>query len=415
VTDVKGLHLFEGIGVELEYMLVHAHQLDVFPVVDEILRAVEGAYVNEVELGPVAWSNELALHVIEFKTNGPAKGLDELARLFEENVQRANRLLRPLGGRLMPTAMHPWMDPFAELRLWPHDYSPIYEAYNRIFDCRGHGWANLQSVHINLPFAGDAEFAALHAAIRVVLPLLPGLAASSPFADGKPAGFQDYRLEVYRTNAARIPSVSGEIVPEPVFSEADYREKILAPMYRDIAPVDPDGTLQDEWLNSRGAIARFDRNTIEIRVLDLQECPQADIAIVGVIVLLLRALISERWVPLSALQAWSTADLRAIYDAAVREGDLATVTNAEYLNCLGYPGSASANLGQVWRHLYQTLVDDPPHADRSLYRPLEIILNEGTLSRRILRRTGDQPTLEILHQVYGELCQCLEESRMFHG
>ena len=47
----------------------------------------------------------------------------------------------------------------------------------------------------------------------------------------------------------------------------------------DIAPLDPDGTLQHEWLNSRGAIARFDRNAIEIRVLDIQECPVADLAI----------------------------------------------------------------------------------------------------------------------------------------
>ena len=32
-------------------------------------------------------------------------------------------------------------------------------------------------------------------------------------------------------------------------------------------------------MNSRGAIARFDRNAIEIRVIDVQECPKADLAI----------------------------------------------------------------------------------------------------------------------------------------
>ena len=50
-------------------------------------------------------------------------------------------------------------------------------------------------------------------------------------------------------------------------------------MYDDIAPLDPDAVLQHEWLNARGAIARFDRNTIELRVLDVQECPRADLAI----------------------------------------------------------------------------------------------------------------------------------------
>ena len=43
----------------------------------------------------------------------------------------------------------------------------IYDTFDRIFSCKGHGWANLQSMQINLPFRGDEEFARLHAAIRV--------------------------------------------------------------------------------------------------------------------------------------------------------------------------------------------------------------------------------------------------------
>ncbi|MCC6142486.1 MAG: glutamate--cysteine ligase [Candidatus Hydrogenedentes bacterium] len=396
-------------------MIVQAESLEVYPVVDEILRAVEGTYVNEVDLGAMAWSNELALHVIEFKTNGPARDLHGLPALFEENVRRVNRLLRPLGGRLMPAAMHPWMDPYAELRLWPHDYSPIYEAYNRIFDCRGHGWANLQSVHINLPFAGDDEFAALHAAIRVVLPLLPGLAASSPIADGKPTGFQDYRLDVYRTNAARIPSITGDVIPEQIFSEADYRAHILGRMYKDIATEDPEGILQDEWLNSRGAIARFDRNTIEIRVLDIQECPQADLAIVGLVVWLLRALVSGRWVPVSRLQEWRTSDLKAVYDTTVRQGDAAPIDSGAYSECFGLKGAGALTVGKLWKHLHSIFLQDLDPEHTPLYAPLNVILDEGTLSRRILKAAGEAPSRARLGEVYGNLCRCLEEGRMFHA
>ena len=108
----------------------------------------------------------------------------------------------------MPTAMHPWMDPHAEARLWPHEYNAVYAAFNRIFDCRGHGWSNLQSTHINLPFRGDEEFGRLHAAIRLVLPIIPGVAASSPAADGRLSGLLDSRLDAYRSNARRIPSIS---------------------------------------------------------------------------------------------------------------------------------------------------------------------------------------------------------------
>ena len=81
---------------------------------------------------------------------------------------------------LLPTAMHPWMDPHTETLLWPHGNRDIYHTYNRIFNCQGHGWSNLQSVHVNLAFKGDEEFGRLHGAIRLLLPLLPALAITSP-------------------------------------------------------------------------------------------------------------------------------------------------------------------------------------------------------------------------------------------
>ena len=327
--------LFERFGVELEYMIVDAERLDVLPVTDRLLHAVAGDYLSEVERGRIAWSNELALHVVELKTNGPATCLEGLADEFQSHVRQINRLLQPLGGRLMPTAMHPWMDPHREMRLWPHAHSPVYEAFDRIFDCRGHGWANLQSVHLNLPFRDDGEFARLHAAIRLLLPIMPALAASSPIMDGRPTGRLDNRLEVYRNNAHRLPAVSGWVVPEPVFSREAYQREILQPLYRDVAPLDPDGTLQHEWLNARGAIARFDRNTIEIRVLDVQECPQADLAICRMITDVLQALCQERWLPLHRQQAFATEPLHAILLQTIRGAERAVVGDPAYAAAFG--------------------------------------------------------------------------------
>jgi gamma-glutamyl:cysteine ligase YbdK (ATP-grasp superfamily) len=106
-----------------------------------------------------------------------------MAAGFQAEVRAIGRQLEPLGARLMPTAMHPWMNPAAETRLWPHDQAEIYQAYDRVFGCSQHGQANLQSMHLNLPFANDAEFARLHAAVRLVLPILPALAASSPIVE----------------------------------------------------------------------------------------------------------------------------------------------------------------------------------------------------------------------------------------
>ena len=264
------LTLFAAHGIEVEYMLVDGERLDVAPAADALLEAVAGLHTDEFENGGVAWNNELALHVIELKCNGPRPSLAGLGAEFAANVKLANDALGREGLRLMPTAMHPWMDPNG-VQLWPHGTREIYAAFDRIFSCKGHGWANLQSMQINLPFAGDEEFARLHAAVRFLLPILPGLAASSPIVDGERNGILDNRLVVYRGNCARIPSITGEVVPEPVGSIGEYHERVLEPIYRDLAPHDPEGVLRHEWVNARGAIARFDRMAIEIRVLDVQE------------------------------------------------------------------------------------------------------------------------------------------------
>ena len=79
---------------------------------------VTGEY-DDYEGEKIAWSNELVLHVIELKTNGPAPSLDPLPELFQSDVRRINSILRSRDARLMPTAMHPWMDPATETRLWP--------------------------------------------------------------------------------------------------------------------------------------------------------------------------------------------------------------------------------------------------------------------------------------------------------
>ena len=154
----KPLHLFEGYGVEIEYMIVDSASLDIRPMCDKVLTAANGELSSEIKQGPLLWSNELVLHVIELKTDGPVQRLEGLEAAFQDGLNSVNELLGAQGACLLPTGAHPWMDPFRETQLWPHDYSAIYESFNRIFDCRGHGWSNLQSIHLNLPFADEDEF-----------------------------------------------------------------------------------------------------------------------------------------------------------------------------------------------------------------------------------------------------------------
>lgn len=415
------LHLFDGTGLELEYMIVDRDTLAVRPIADELLAAVCGSYAMEVELGPVAWSNELALHVIEMKTNGPSPTLAGLSAMFQGNVTRMNELLAPMGARLMPTAMHPFMDPHTEVRLWPHEDSSIYDAFDRIFDCRGHGWGNLQSTHINLPFTGDDELGRLHAAVRLVLPILPALAASSPIADGRRTGLLDTRVDVYRDNARRVPSVTGLVVPEPVFSRADYEGVLLQGIYDDLAPLDPDGILREEWVNARGCIARFDRGSIEIRLLDIQECPLADMAIAAAVIAVVRALVDERFASYARQREWCEGPLaRLLLDATAR-ADGAVVRDGAYLRDLGYPEQGPCTMRELWQHLVETTVArEPGYAEWAPW--YEVMWREGCLARRILgalegAAAGARDVLppEALRAVYGRLCDSLAAGAVFRA
>jgi gamma-glutamyl:cysteine ligase YbdK (ATP-grasp superfamily) len=403
--------LFERFGVELEYMIVDADTLAIRPEADQLIHRVSGSLEGDVPRGALEWSNELALHLIELKTGLPARRLNGLEAAFQSEVRYINRLLAGTHARLLPTAMHPWMRPHAESRLWPHSYGEVYAAFDRIFNCSGHGWTNLQSLHLNLPFRTAGEFRRLHTAIRLLLPILPALAASSPFVEGRRAPVLDMRLETYRHNCRRIPSITGRVIPEPVRSPVEYRRRILKRIYRDLAAHDPEKLLQYEWANARGAIARFERNTIEIRVLDIQECPEADLALVQLITTVLKRLTDETLSGCDAQNRPSTVSLERLLLACVAHGRAARIGRGAYRRAWGLAGTGGLTVGELWRHLLDTCAPR-----RAAWRPtIEVILEEGSLSERILNATGSQPSQRRLTMVYRRVADCLQHGRLFHA
>ena len=408
------LALFAATGIELEYMIVSSDTHDVLPVSDKVIHSVTGSYENEYEEGPIGWSNELVLHVLELKTNGPVRQLGSLAGLFQENIRRLNEILQGHGGKLMPTAMHPWMNPALQMSLWPHGDREIYQAFDRIFNCQGHGWSNLQSMHINLPFADDAEFALLHTAIRTLLPIMPAFAASSPLCEGELTGLLDTRLETYRHNARRVPEITGMVVPEYVGSRSEYDSIILVPMYEAIKPHDPAGVLQYEWLNSRGAIARFDRNAIEIRILDTQETPVADLAIAGFCIAILKVLIDRHSGDQSLPSSMTTESLAAILHATIRDGEHAVINDAGYLSLFGFP-EAKCEAGELGYYLLETLPRCSDDESEFWREPISFILDQGTLASRIRRSIGYTARRSHIEEAYRVLCDCLAEGRLFEG
>lgn len=403
------IHLFQGYGVELEYMIVDKDSLAVKPVADELLKHELGFYGSDFTRESITWSNEMVLHVIELKSTKPELNFNALENAFADEVKRVNSILSNWNAKLLPGGCHPAFNPVTETRLWPHESSEVYEAYNKIFDCRGHGWSNLQSTHLNFPFYDDEEFARLHAAVRLILPIIPALCASSPIVDSKITGSADTRLKYYRTNQAKIPSITGRIIPEAVFSKRNYLNSIYEKIKVDIAPLDPKGVLNPIWVNSRGAVPRFDRGSIELRLMDSQECPAAEIAILTLIIETVKALVSSKFCDFESQVKCRTDVLAPILDVTIERAEQAAIQDPAYLQVFNVQDKI-LTAGELWKHIFERLIYRGNDALEKWKPELDILFTEGSLATRILKAvkvTGDWLP------VYRQLSDCLAQNKLF--
>ncbi len=194
--------------------------------VSDLFSTICGHRASDVELGSVGLSNELSAHVLEMKTP-PEKNLVVAEKRLADGVRRTSKLLRErFGWRLLPTAMHPFMTP-ADASLWPHGNRRIYSTYARVFGIRSHGWLNVQSCQLNLPFGSDDEVVHMHNAAACLVAYLPALAASSPLVEGRRGPALSSRMVFYARNQLRVPEITADVIPEYIESLADYRRRIL--------------------------------------------------------------------------------------------------------------------------------------------------------------------------------------------
>jgi glutathione synthase/RimK-type ligase-like ATP-grasp enzyme/gamma-glutamyl:cysteine ligase YbdK (ATP-grasp superfamily) len=401
---------FEVAGVELEYPVVD-RDLNVAHRVEEAFRTLAGRGCSDVDLGAVGLSNEIADHVLEVKTQAPVRSLAEAEEVLVEGIQRFSAVLRDrFDARLMPTGMHPWMDPKTG-RLWRRSNARVYDTYARLFDVKTHGWMNVNSCHLSLPMGREAESVAMLNAAALLVPYLPALAASSPMYDGDLQPAADGRLAWILEHQARIPESQGEIVPEYIESLADYRKRILGGMYAALDRIPDTGPIRHEFFNARGAVFKASSKRMEVRVLDTQECVRMDMAVAAFVRSALKSLtqrVVEGRAPLPA-HAVLVADFRAV----VRDGSRARVT-APHFGSVARDAEGRADVRDVLR----VLLED---ARRSVRRDeaeyLELagrIIEAGTLSERIraallpFQEAEDEVFTDAARHIYIELMDCLE-------
>jgi len=271
------------LGTEHEYSINDSH-FRPLAISDRIIERICGRVENEISFGGIRLSKELQKHVLELIPASPG-GLIQL----EENLFRGlQELYRATGNeyQFLGLGMHPLLT-LDQTTCWDHDEQDYYQAYDRLFDIKQHGWLNIQALQINIPYGNERELVGMFNKIRSLMPYLVAVSASSPIVEGRLSSYMDARLAYYRENQSRIPLICRGIIPERLEGIRDYVQ-INRNIYRELKEQNAQ-ILCHEWVNSRGEIVRFTRRCLEIKAIDEQECLRSDMAVCAFIMALLRS------------------------------------------------------------------------------------------------------------------------------
>lgn len=371
------------------------------PIVDKLIRNFHGRVVNFVEQGEFTFGKELQLHVLEIKANKPFKSPEN----FEETMHKAvlkllDFLERKYKASLLGTGMHPLLR-LDETNVWPHRHRQIYHEYDKIFNLKQHGWLNIQSFHLNLPYFDEEKAVLTHNILANVCAYLPAISASSPIYEGRFGDYVDNRLHFYMENQREIPSVTGNVIPEYVSSFKQYKKEIIGGYSSDLAKAGAHKCLlHKEWVNSRGIILRFDRKALEVRVMDEQECIKSDVALSCFIRALIRGLLREK-APLMPSEI-----LVKDFKSVVKNG-----LNAE----VGHPKGSKARC--VLRHFLQIAYENASEEEKKYLSIIQQRVENGSLSEiireKVLVRAQKTDFNEAILDVYSKLLKSLRENQPF--
>jgi gamma-glutamyl:cysteine ligase YbdK (ATP-grasp superfamily) len=388
------------LGPEHEFSLV-SDELKALPIVDKVLKDFHGRIVNFVEQPHFTFGKELQLHVMEVKPNEPfASPVD-----FEETMQEAVRTLqdfvnRKYRARLLGTGMHPLLK-LEDTGVWPHRHRQIYQAYSKVFNLRRHGWLNIQSYQLNVPYSDEKSGILLHNLLANICPYLPAIAASSPIYEGGVGKYVDNRLHFYKENQIEVPSVTGDVIPEYITSFKQYRREIIDRYSHDMAAAGTDRLLLGkDWVNSRGVIFRFDRKALEIRVMDEQECVKSDVALSCFIRAVLRGLMIEK------TELLPHEMLTRDFNSVVSDGLDAQLQN---------PSGRTAR--EACRSLLQIAFKNASEEEKKYLPIVQKRIEQGNLSEilrdRIQRKSRKTNLKEAVVSVYSRLAESLVDNQPY--
>jgi len=383
-------------GPEHEFSIVD-NELKTLPISDEVLRKLHGRLVNKTTINGCEVGKELQGHVLEIKGRHPFSdpvvfeevihnGITELLVFLEERFK----------AKLLGSGMHPFLR-LEESKVWSHRGYKIYDALDRAFDISQHGWLNIQSFQLNLPYDKKSDGVRLYNCVSSFLPYLVAISAASPIFDSQFGKAVDNRLIFYRLAQQEASSILGNIVPEYIGSVEQYLV-LLQRCYSDLARMGvPE--LMREWVNSRGVIFRFKRKCLEIRIMDEQECIKSDVALSCFIRSLARGLMEQ---PIPVPNRILVHDLESI----IKDGLAAEVkhpfakTAREVCNCLLEIARRNATPEE---HPFLEIVD----------RRIQFGNLAELIRRSVIKKARRTNSIEAMRSVYHRLVECLCDNEPF--
>jgi len=369
--------------------------------VDKIIKDFRGRIVNFVEQQHFTFGKELQLHVMEIKPNTPFKSPENFEETMHEAVLALTDFLeRKYKAHLLGTGMHPLLR-LEETEVWPHRHRQIYQAYSKVFNLNRHGWLNIQSFQLNIPYFNEERAIFMHNTLAEICAYLPAVSASSPVYEGKLGEHVDNRLRFYMLNQKEVPSVTGDVIPEYVSSFRQYNKEIIDNYSLDLAKAGVgECLLYKDWVNSRGLTLRFDRRAVEIRVMDEQECVKSDVALSCFIRALMRGLMRGK------AELLPHEILVKDFKSVVRAG-----LNAKVM----HPKGPTAR--QVCEHFLKVAWKNATEGEKKYLPIIEKRIERGNLSEiireRVRRKSQKTDFREATITVYSRLINGLVENEPY--
>ena len=374
--------------------------MNILPISDKVIKDYCGKTINFVELPSFTFGKELQMHVMELKANSPFKSPVEFEETMQHGVSTLSQIVQKHGAMLLGTGMHPLLK-LKDTAIWPHYHRKIYQEYAKIFNLNQHGWLNIQSFHLNLPYQKEADGIQMHNFLADLCAYLPAITASSPIYEGNAGPDVDNRLQFYKVNQKEVPSITADVIPEYATSFSRYKQEVIVQYSEDLAMAGAEkAILWREWVNSRGVIFRFDRSALEVRVMDEQECIKSDVALSCFVRAVLRGLVGG--------QAELLPHDLLVHDfnAVVKEGLNAKVSN---------PTGKTAR--QVCQRYLDLARQNAEGDEKSYLWLIEKRVENGSLSEiirdRVSRRAEKTDFHEAIVNVYSTLIKCLSDNEPY--